>query len=72
MSAYPASASVCAVNLGPRQARLRLLSGIAFLSLGLATAGVAVAAAGGLFARVTSWSLFSVGVLSLLQARAKT
>ena len=66
------SAPACVLNLGPRQARKRLLFGVGFLALGLL--GKVAFSILGLSTgwRMTLFLPFWFGVLGVLQARTRT
>ena len=66
------AAPVCVVNLGPRQARKRLVFGVAFLASGL-LGGAALR----WFDLSAGWQLclfipYGLGLLGVLQARTRT
>ena len=64
--------TVCVGNLGPAETRKRLVGGIVFTGLALALSGVALFRDWGAVARVALLPVAYLGLLSLLQARAKT
>jgi hypothetical protein len=67
-----ASTEVCPVNIGPKERHKRLVFGVVFLAVGIATAATLVVVDVPRPWRLAVFLPFSMGAVGVFQAREKT